>query len=476
MAANELSLTNVINISVSPAQAGLGNYNTSNLAIFSSEPYESSFGTDGYKIYLSASEVGEDFGTESQTYSMAVRVFSQRPNILAGNGYLVIIPFVVEVQTLGLSGIPASGSFTITYDGNTSSAINWDDTASEIQTALRALPGLEAIVVSGSLASQSLVLTFKGVYGNIPLVTIGGAGLQTSAPAAITITPTQSIAGETYVEAIIRTEDLVQYFGLIATEIFSESEMLAAAAEIQTLNKIGAFVSADAASVEPGGLLDKLRSGGYSQSRGLYYGSTSSDALNMMAAYMGRGLSVNFAGSNTTSTMHLKDLLTIQPDPSMTQTLLTKCQTAGVDVYVSLQGVAKVFCSGANKFFDQVYNLQWFVGALQIAGFNYLAQSSTKVPQTEQGMDGLKSAYRKICQQAVTNQYCAPGEWNSSTTFGVQADFIANIQQIGYYIYSQPVAQQSQADREDRKAPIIQIALKEAGAIQSSTVLVYVNA
>jgi len=135
-----------------------------------------------------------------------------------------------------------------------------------------------------------------------------------------------------------------------------------------------------------------------------------------------------------------------------------------------------VFCSGKNSFFDQVYNLQWLVGALQVAGFNYLAQSSSKIPQTESGIDGLKGAYRKVCEQAVTNQYCAPGEWNSSTTFGIQSDFLQNITQRGYYIYSQPVALQSQAAREARQAPIVQLALKEAGAVHSSSVLVYINA
>jgi hypothetical protein len=172
----------------------------------------------------------------------------------------------------------------------------------------------------------------------------------------------------------------------------------------------------------------------------------------------------------------LKDLIGVQPDPSMTQTLLNKCIAAGADTYVSLQGVPKVFCSGENSFFDQVYNLQWFVGALQVAGFNFLAQSATKVPQTENGMDGLKAAYRNVCEQAVTNQYSAPGEWNSSTTFGNQSDFLENIQQRGYYIYSQPVAQQSQTAREARQAPLVQIALKEAGAIHSSNVIVFVNA
>jgi hypothetical protein len=91
-------------------------------------------------------------------------------------------------------------------------------------------------------------------------------------------------------------------------------------------------------------------------------------------------------------------------------------------------------------------------------------------------MDGLKNAYRAICEQAVVNQYAAPGTWNSSTTFGTQDDFLANIEQRGYYIYSAPVARQSQAAREARQAPLVQIAIKEAGAIHSSDVIVFVNA
>jgi hypothetical protein len=374
----ELELSNVINISVSEAPVGLGEYNTSNLALFTDETPGGTFPDTGYAIYKSPTQVAVDFGTTSKTFKMANAVFSQQPNILANNGYLVVIP-------------------------------------------------LEA--------------------------------------------------SETLDAAITRTVGLVQYFGIMASYVVAEGEMLDAAAVVEALNKIVFFVQKDSASISPGGTLDLLTTGDFHKSRGLYYGGeTDLSALLMMAAYAGRALSTNFTGSNTTQTMHLKDLLGIQPDPSMTQTLLNLALAAGADTYISLQGVAKVFCSGANHFFDQVYNLGWLVGALQIAGFNYLAQSSTKIPQTENGMDGLKGAYRDVCEQAVTNQYSAPGQWKSSTTFGNQADLLANVLQRGYYIYSVPIGQQSQADRLDRKAPLVQIALKEAGAIQESDVIVNINA
>ena len=47
---------------------------------------------------------------------------------------------------------------------------------------------------------------------------------------------------------------------------------------------------------------------------------------------------------------------------------------------------------------------------------------------------------------------------------------LRNIIDKGYYIYSKPIAQQSQVDRDARKAPLIQIAGKESGAIHSSSV------
>lgn len=462
----QLPLTNVIVISVSAAQTGVGQYNTSNLAIFSRENYApATFGALGYKIYLDPTEVATDFGTGSNTYKMALGVFSQQPNILAGGGYLVIIPYSLAIQLLTFVATPTTGAYTLSYNGNSTSSLAFGATASQVQTALQALAGLASVTVTGS-NSAGFTITMVGVTAPLPIL----VGVNTTGEAA-------TIGGvEAYDAAITRTTGLVQYFGLMTAEIPGSSVTLAAAAVIQSLNKIGAFISNTAADFAPGGLLDQLRSGSFTQSRGLFYGDTLTNALVFMASYMAVGLSVNFNGSNTTNNMHLKTLAGVQPDPILTQSQLNQCQTAGVDVYISLQGAAKVFTSGANEFFDRVYNLQWLVGALQVAGFNYLAQTNTKIPQTEGGVTGLKNAYRQVCELAVTNQYSAPGTWTNPTTFGNQSDLILNVAQRGYYIYSAPVSQQLPSVRATRAAPLVQIALQEAGAINSSSVIVNVNA
>jgi hypothetical protein len=439
-------------------------------------------GALGYAAYLTPTQVGVDFGTGSKTSAMANAIFSQQPNILTGNGQLVIILLQVATQTLTLSGVAASGAFELSYGANTSASIAWNSTPAQIQAILQSMPGFSQVQVYGSIASELLTVVMNGVYGAATALSATANTLETSGTTAITITDAITVAGETVASAITRTAGLVQYFGVLVNEnlaTIGQVGLLAAAAVLLPLVKMGFFVSTLQADIAPGGMIDLLRSGGFTNTRGLYYGDTSSasvlNSLVFCASYAGRGLSTNFSGSNTTSTMHLKPLSGVQPDPTMTQTILNTAVAAGADTYVSLQGVSSIFCSGANSFFDQVYNLLWFTGALQVAGFNYLAQSNTKIPQTESGMDGLKGAYRAVCEQGITNQYGAAGVWNNPTVFGNPADLIANVAQRGYYIYSQPISQQSQANRVARQAPLVQIAFKQAGAIQSSTVIVNVN-
>jgi hypothetical protein len=478
MAGNQLALTNVVTVSVSESNLGVNAYNTSNLAIFTSEhPNLSSFGSLGYALYVTPDQVGTDFGSSSRTFAMANAVFSQQPNILAGGGQLVVILLGVEVQTVTPSAAPASGTFELGFTGGNTTALQWNDGASTIQAAVRLVPGMEDAVVAGTLATH-LTITYYGVYGNIGLCTIPVNTLN----GGITLTPAQTTAGETIGAAITRTASLVQYFGIMVdanVATLGNTDVQAAAAIVLPLNKIAFWVSNDSNDINPGGTLDVLRSGGFVNSRGLYYGDDNDDELAdivMMASYAGRGLSTNFEGSNTTSTMHLKTLSGVEPDPSMTQTILNLALAAGADTYVSLQGDPCVFTSGANLYFDQIYNRLWFVGALQVAGFNYLAQTGTKVPQTENGMSGLVGRYRSVCVQAVTNGYLAPGTWNSSTSFGPGTALVLNVAQQGFYLYSLPVALQSQVARVARDAPLVQIAAKEAGAIQNSDVIVNVNA
>jgi uncharacterized phage protein gp47/JayE len=89
-------------------------------------------------------------------------------------------------QYITLSGTPASGSFKLTYGGSSTAFINWNAAVGTIQTQVQTLPGLGSATVAGSLASSSLTIALNGVT-NPTLIGMSSNNLQTSAPAAITL-------------------------------------------------------------------------------------------------------------------------------------------------------------------------------------------------------------------------------------------------------------------------------------------------
>lgn len=283
-------------------------------------------------------------------------------------------------------------------------------------------------------------------------------------------------ADETLAEAIARTVNSIFYVGIISTAYPTvEADMEALATAVQAYGDKILFLPSNVLSDIAGTFTD-IKDASNTNTRCLYYSESALDARLFAAAYAGRAFSTNFEGSNTALTMNLKTLQTIEPDDTITQTIYDNAATAGVDLYVSFAGISAVVSNGANSFFDQVHNVIWFVARLKVAGFNALYLVGSKVPQTEAGISVLKGAYREICERALRNGYVAPGSWNSGEWFGNQEDMINNITERGYYIYSAPVSLQAQADREAREAPLIQIAIKEAGAVHSTGVIVNINA
>ena len=128
---NELSINNVVTVSLAAAQSGLSDYNVNNLALLTDEPTNDSFGNLGYKTYLNASEVATDFGSNSDTYKMATKVFAQSPNILNGGGYLAVIKYADGVAAKGSATFSANptandtltiGSTTLTFKATASAA------------------------------------------------------------------------------------------------------------------------------------------------------------------------------------------------------------------------------------------------------------------------------------------------------------------------------------------------------------------
>ena len=95
-----------------------------------------------------------------------------------------------------------------------------------------------------------------------------------------------------------------------------------------------------------------------------------------------------------------------------------------------------------------------------------------KVPQTEAGVTSIINAINNACKKFVTLGFIAPGQWNGAECLNLQTgDYLPD----GYLVQSEPLDEQSQADRDKRKAPPIYVCCKLDGSIEFITIQVNVN-
>lgn len=501
-----ISLTNIINVTLIAAPQGLAQINPNTLALFTTETPAQPF-TNSFKIYLSPSEVAIDFGTASETAIQANKIFSQTPNVLTGDGYLVVIPLLtLGSATAGTmtSGIPTTlanfqtildGEFRIIVDGGApedvtgrdfTPANDLDDVAAQISAGITGATVTfdknlndengGFLFTSDTTGITSTISALSTVAAPAGTDISGSAGINALNGVAVIIDGQDASDVESLPNAIIRTQSEVFYFGILSTTALTDTELQQYSDFIQGLDKIGFVASEDFADVA--GIFTTLKDRGNTHTRCLLYsqGASIIIAREFAAAYAGRGLSTNFGGVNTSQTMNLKSLTTVSPDETINDSIFLAAKDAGVDVFGNVGDGGSVYSFGANAFFDAIYQQLQFKFNLQTTGFNFLKQTSAKVPQTEPGMEGLKGAYTQVCEQSVLYGYLATGlKWTSPDTFGNKEDLERNITDKGYYIFSQPIADQPQSERDLRKAPLVQIAIKEAGAIHSSNVIVQIN-
>lgn len=102
-----------------------------------------------------------------------------------------------EVQTVTITGTPTGGSFTLTFDGQTTGAIDFDATAAELKTALDGLSNLVALdttTAGGPLPGTAVTVTFAttGAYAgmDVPQMTADGALLTGGTSPTVTVTTT----------------------------------------------------------------------------------------------------------------------------------------------------------------------------------------------------------------------------------------------------------------------------------------------
>lgn len=489
----EVPLSYTINVSLSTVPQGLSDYNTNSLAIFSNEPL---LIPALYGVCYSPQDAVSIAGSDSLTTKMATALFTPVPNFRTGLGVLYIFPFKGVNATSGsltTADISANlanfqtvtdGAANFTIDGVTTLIQGLDFTNVKSLADIAEIfqnqnPDMDIIVDetgkklifnSRMLGTESDITisaaTGEGVTDLNGVDYLNGAGATSEAGA--------NASGQTLSEAVVSAEEQVFFGGILTTQFADNSTVLANATTIQALDKIYYEVTNSHNNIS---ILGKnIQAASLGKTRLLSYAMGKEAGKVAIATYATIAQSVNYNGTQTTNTMHLKTLTGVLPDSYLNSTFVNEANTYGVDYYGSTGGLSVVYSNDNNGYTDDIVNQLWIKKKFEVNGFNYLKQTNTKIPQTEQGMTGLKNAYAQVCELGVNNGVIGVGlEWNSAIPFGDPEDFKRNIREYGYYIYSIPISQQSQTERETRKAPLVQIAIKFSGAIHSSDVLVTIE-
>lgn len=481
-----ISINNVVNVSLSSVSASLSEYNVGNLMIVTDET-PTVLNPSDIMIYADSSSVASDFGSGSAVSEQANIVFAQSPNILASGGRLLVgrpknisatagyeaLTGDIDVDSLKLI---SDGCIDISVDGVSTQVENLDFTSIETKEDVYSVLSSGLSSVSGittSIKEGILVITSDTTGSSSSVVLSAGTGTGTDISTDLDIANDQQVSGtatrpETATETFQRLFGSTYFGGFIFLPTLSDSDFMNLAKAVQTKNCM-MFKGVSSISDVISGIGYSVKDQGLSHTRIIY------SSQDIATAYASVLLATNYRGSSTAKTMHLKTLSGVSADDSITDTVLSTLVSNGVDSYLYVAGLPKVWTTSANTYSDEVLNQIWFANSIEVAGFNCLSQTNTKIPQTEYGMSLLKSAYETVCQQAVVNGVIGAGKWSISQTFGDPSVFKSAISSYGYYIYSAPISSQSQADREDRKAPLVQIAIKLTGAIHSTDVIILVN-
>lgn len=293
---------------------------------------------------------------------------------------------------------------------------------------------------------------------------------------AKTLAEGEAGAVETLLQAVNASLQYTNWYGLAIADsadlVEADVISVAAAIEASSLSRILA-VTTDDVNVLVAGNTDnigyKLKAAGYGRTFWQYSSSSKYAAISAF----GRAFTVNFTGSNTTITLKFKT------EPGVTYETLTTTQAAAIDsingnVYVYYANDTAIIQQGVmanGDFFDERHGLDWLQNYVQTNLYNLLYTSTTKIPQTDAGVTRLMTNVEASLDQAVNNGLVAPGVWNGGPIGQIQSgDTLTK----GYYVYADAVSSQAQSDREARKSPVIQAAIKLAGAIHYGDVQINV--
>jgi hypothetical protein len=152
-------------------------------------------------------------GNEAKTY---VSALTDTTLSLSGKYDSTLI--VNEVQTLDVTGTVDGGQYKLSFDGQTTSDLDYDDDAATIETALEALSNIasgDVAVTGGDLPDDPIVITFGGVYAgtDVPLITVaaGTSPLTGGGSYAVTLTTAGTAGPDAVLNSYVGSENATAF-------------------------------------------------------------------------------------------------------------------------------------------------------------------------------------------------------------------------------------------------------------------------
>lgn len=497
---NNASITNVVNVALIPEGQLAGRDNMNLITVFTSEQGVIT-SAERFRTYRDAAAVAADWGSASAVTEYANTVFGTKPNAINFGGSLIValhrattenVPAsaatlksaqMVESTVLSSLQTITDGSFTIDVDGapvvatalNFTSTISLDGVATLLDTAITGATVAHEngyITVTSSTTGATSTLTAieahtTGTFiGEILSLSAGSGSVLTQGAASGTLTP------ETKVESLTATKALINFKGSCFIDLVLDAEVDDIAAWAQANQSIvyNVFSGSDYLAIDTDNPVWAVKLASQTSFRSLY---SKSGNRKLAATYMARAHTVNFNAENSAITMNLKTLNV--PAESYSQSEIDAAKRVGLDLYTTIKDVPVVLTSPANDFVDNVYNLIAFIDAIQTDNFNLLKATGTKVPQATRGVNQLVAQNEKTTRGFVRAGVFAPGTWSIPDSFGNIDTFNRNIEQFGFYVLAGLLKDQPQVDRQQRKSPVVQIAVKNAGAIHSADIIINFN-
>jgi hypothetical protein len=370
---------------------------------------------------------------------------------------------------------------TVTFDGVTltfGTDVVAGDTEAETAT------NIAAALAANSTINATYNVTVDEAVITVTEKTAGGG----NTPGAMTTTGTLAITagtattsgnrGETPAETFTacRQADGEWYVGILCKTMTDEQILeVAQYVESCTPDSVFAFTTDEAAVTDPtdGGIFSQLQLRMYRRTIG-QYSTADPDAI---AAIVGWAMGAMTGTANSAYTLAYKSEVGVLAENAVQNFPTNKVNAVkgfNGNVYINRGSYYNIFEEGKvfdGSWFDEIIYLDKFKNDCQLTIMDLLVQNN-KLPQTESGMGRIKNAIKTECESLNNIGFIAAGVWKSNDMLDLKyGDTLPR----GYIIQSEPINDQSQADRDARKAPPIYVSLKLAGAIHHVTVQVDVN-